>query len=90
MSSFNRELKLINIESGNNSKNKRSIGDAKLRNVVAGIAHDADLIPCQTTLPKARPINVDPSNYASLISSGQPKNANKKHEIDLLITNGRT
>lgn len=85
-----RELKLINIESDNNLKNKKSIGDAKLRNNAAGIAHDTESIPCQTTLPKARPINVNPSNYASLPGSMQPKNANKKHEMDLLIMNGRT
>lgn len=83
-------MKLINIESDNNLKNKKAIGDAKLRNDAVGIAHDADAIPCQTTLPKARPINVNPSNYASLPGSMQPKNASKKHEMDLLITNGRT
>lgn len=83
-------MKLINIESDNNLKNKKSIGDGKLRNDTAAIPHEADSIPCQTTLPKARPINVNPSNYASLPGSMQPKNANKKHEMDLLITNGRT
>lgn len=81
---------MINIESDNNLKNKKSIGDAKLRTESAGSVLDTDSIPCQTTLPKARPINVNPSNYASLPGSMQPKNANKKHETELLITNGRT
>lgn len=76
----------MNIESDNNLKNKRSFGDVKLRNETPGNAKDAESesIPCQTTLPKARPINVNPSKYASLPGSMQPKNT------DLLMTNGRT
>lgn len=86
----NRELKLIDIESDNNLKNKRSIGDAKLRNDSAGSINDADPLPCQTTLPKARPLNVNPSKYASLPGSTQSKKTEKSNDFDFLMTNGRT
>lgn len=44
----------------------------KLRNeILNGV--DADIIPLQTTLPKMRPTNANPSNYASLPCSNQPR-----------------
>lgn len=86
--SKNRELKLMNIESDYNLKNKRSFCDVKLRNESPGIVVDTESIPCQTTLPKARPLNVNPSKYASLPGSTQPKNTRNNSEF--LLTNGRT
>lgn len=83
-----RELKLMNIESDNNVKNKRSFCDAKLRNDLPNVQTDSESIPCQTTLPKVRPLNVNPSKYASLPGSMQPKNT--RNNFDLLLTNGRT
>lgn len=81
---------MIDIESDNNLRNKRSIDDAKLRNDIADSINDTDSIPCQTTLPKARPLNVNPSKYASLPGSMQSKRAEKSNDFDFLLTNGRT
>lgn len=86
----NRELKLIDIESDNNLKNKRCFGDAKLRIDSTGNLNDTEMIPCQTTLPKARPLNVNPSKYASLPGTTQPKKTDRNIESDFLMTNGRT
>lgn len=86
----NRELKLIDIEGDNNLKNKKSLGEIKLRNDLSVSALDTESIPCQTTLPKARPVNANPSKYASLPGSMQPKNDKRNHDTDFLMTNGRT
>lgn len=86
----NRELKLIDIESDNNLKNKRCIGESKLRNDSPGSINDTDSLPCQTTLPKVRPLNVNPSKYASLPGSTQSKKTVKSDDFDFLMTNGRT
>lgn len=61
-----------------------------MRNETPGFAFDTDSIPCQTTLPKARPLNINPSKYASLPGSMQPKNAIARNDSDLLMNNGRT
>lgn len=81
---------MIDIESDNNLKNKRSIGDAKLRNDSPGSINGTDSLPCQTTLPKVRPLNVNPSKYASLPGSTQSKKTEKSNDFDFLMTNGRT
>lgn len=82
---------MINIESDNNLKNKKSLGDAtKRRNDLSVSVLGTDSIPCQTTLPKARPVNVNPSKYASLPGSMQPKNDKRIIDTDLLMINGRT
>lgn len=83
-------MKLIDIESDNNLKNKKSLIDIKLRNESACSAFDTDTIPCQTTLPKVRPLNVNPSKYASLPGSMQPKKPIARNDSDLLMNNGRT
>lgn len=60
------------------------------RNDSPGSKIDTESLPCQTTLPKARPLNVNPSKYASLPGSMQPKNAIRISDPDLLMKNGRT
>lgn len=90
----------MDIDGENNFKNKKSIIDFKLRNEMANSmvsSSDTDSIlttaqPCQTTLPKVRPIN--PSKYASLPGSTHAKTESDAYHrsaaSDLLLQNGRT
>lgn len=91
----------MDIEGDNNYKNKKSIIDFKLRNeMVSSVVStsDTDSIattatqPCQTTLPKVRPIT--PSKYASLPGSTHTKTESDMNYrcsgSDLLLKNGRT
>lgn len=83
-------MKLIDIESDNNLKNKRCFDDTKLRIDSPGNAYDTESIPCRTTLPKALPLNVNPSKYTSLPGTTQTKNTGRNNDSDFLMTNGRT
>lgn len=91
----------MDIEGDNNFKNnKKSIIDFKLRNEMVSSmvsSSDTDSIattaqPCQTTLPKVRPIT--PSKYASLPGSTHTKTESEMNYrcsgSDLLLKNGRT
>lgn len=86
----NRELKLMNIESDNNLRNKRPICEAKLRNESLASVLDTESIPIQTTLPKVRPLNINPSKYASLPGSTHSKIEKRGNDSGVLMTNGRT